>query len=228
MTGTSRKEIENTATAESDDARRSSDTATTSSNVALDLAHPLRRLYAYLIDIGILLMVVFLIARVAGGWVASGWVLSQDPRAAVIDVFIFFGYFVFSTGIFGRTPGKWVAGIKVVDEDGLTPGVGVAIPREMVGRFVSVVAIGAGLLWMLFDKNRQGWHDKIAGTYVVNTGGSGLLSRLFVSEGDGASSSSTDKGRSSANKSRQRAVHHVGRPAVSSRRSRRRRRTRSR
>ena len=225
MTATSRKEDENTATAEDDDARRLSDTSTTTS-VPLDLAHPLRRLYAYLIDIGILLMVVFLVARVAGGWVAGGWVLSQDPRAAVIDVFIFFGYFVFSTGIFGRTPGKWVASIKVVDENGLTPGVGIAIPREMVGRFVSVVAIGAGLLWMLFDKDRQGWHDKIAGTYVINTGGSGLLSRFFVSESGGDSSSSDD--RSSSSKSRQRAIHRVGRPAISSRRSRRRRRTRSR
>lgn len=225
MTATSRKEDENTATAEGDDARHLSDTSTTTS-VPLDLAHPLRRLYAYLIDIGILLMVVFLVARVAGGWVAGGWVLSQDPRAAVIDVFIFFGYFVFSTGIFGRTPGKWVASIKVVDENGLTPGVGVAIPREMVGRFVSVVAIGAGLLWVLFDKDRQGWHDKIAGTYVINTGASGLLSRFFVSESDGDSSSSSH--RSSSSKSRQRAVHRVGRPAISSRRSRRRRRTRSR
>ena len=227
MTDTSRKEVENTTAATGDDTRRSSDTATMTST-PLDLAHPLRRLYAYLIDIGILLMVVFLVARVAGGWVASGWVLSQDPRAAVIDVFIFFGYFVFGTGIFGRTPGKWVAGIKVVDEDGLTPGVGIAIPREMVGRFVSVVAVGAGLLWMLFDKDRQGWHDKIAGTYVVNVGGSGLLSRFFVSENNDDSSSSTDRSRSSGNKSQQRAVHRVGRPAVSSRRSRRRRRTRSR
>ncbi|HNR59128.1 MAG TPA: RDD family protein [Methanothrix sp.] len=25
-----------------------------------------------------------------------------------------------------------------------------------------------GYIWVLFDKKRQGWHDKIAGTYVVN------------------------------------------------------------
>ncbi len=163
-----------------------------------DLARPLRRLYAYAIDIGILLMVVYLVAPIAGGRVFS-------REAAIADVFIFFGYFVITTGIFGRTPGKWVAGIKVVDGEGLQPGVAVAIPREMVGRFVSIAAIGIGMAWLLWDPNRQGWHDKIAGTFVVNdrSGGPGWLSRLL------SPASKTD---SNKEKDR-RAKHRVGRPA---------------
>jgi uncharacterized RDD family membrane protein YckC len=31
----------------------------------------------------------------------------------------------------------------------------------------SVVVFGAGFLWVLRDPERQAWHDKIAGTYVV-------------------------------------------------------------
>jgi uncharacterized RDD family membrane protein YckC len=26
-----------------------------------------------------------------------------------------------------------------------------------------------GLLWIIWDKQKQGWHDKIAGTYVIYT-----------------------------------------------------------
>ena len=60
-----------------------------------------------------------------------------------------------------------------------------AIPREILGRWVSIGALGAGLAWVVFDGRRQGWHDKIAGTLVINTpeaGGPSFLRRLFKIE----------------------------------------------
>ncbi len=38
---------------------------------------------------------------------------------------------------------------------------------RLIGYFVSSIVIWLGFLWILFDANKQGWHDKIAGTYVV-------------------------------------------------------------
>ena len=35
------------------------------------------------------------------------------------------------------------------------------------------MAVGIGLAWMVFDPKRQGWHDKIAGTFVVDNPYSG-------------------------------------------------------
>ena len=32
---------------------------------------------------------------------------------------------------------------------------------------VSFFALGLGCLWVAFDRNKQGWHDKVAHTYVV-------------------------------------------------------------
>ncbi len=93
-------------------------------------------------------------------------------EAAPQDLFFFFGYFVIPTTIWGRTPGKWVAGIVVVDSGGRTPGPA-AIPREMIGKFVSFLAGTIGIVWLVFDPKRQGWHDKIAGTFVVNNPYSG-------------------------------------------------------
>ena len=66
----------------------------------------------------------------------------------------------------GQTVGKKAMGIRVVKVDGtefgLVPGV-----IRYVGYIVSAVVFLLGFIWILFDKDRQGWHDKIAGTYVV-------------------------------------------------------------
>ncbi len=123
-------------------------------------ASPLLRVYAALVD-GVALFAIFVVLAVTtkGAFLSAG--------AAWADLFLLFGYFVLFTGIKGQTPGKWVAGIIVVDRDGRTPGAGVAIPREMVGKFISTAALGFGLIWLVFDGKHQGWHDKIAGTFVV-------------------------------------------------------------
>jgi len=123
------------------------------------LAGPIKRLYAFTIDLGIIMMAIYTIAPISGGRLFS-------DESAVPNILFIFGYFVLPTTIWGRTPGKWVAGVVVVDSDGRTPGPA-AIPREMIGKFVSFVSFGLGLIWLVFDSNSQSWHDKIAGTYVV-------------------------------------------------------------
>ena len=76
-------------------------------------------------------------------------------------------YYVLFTGLRGQTPGKMLVGIKVVDGEGAIPGVGRAIMREVIGKFISAIVFDLGYLWVLWDPNRQAWHDKIAGTFVV-------------------------------------------------------------
>ena len=67
----------------------------------------------------------------------------------------------------GRTVGKMVMGTKVVNEDGRSPSLLTAFVREVIGKFVSAIVLGLGFIWILFDPKFQGWHDKIAGTYVI-------------------------------------------------------------
>lgn len=111
------------------------------------------------------MMIIYAVAPAAGGAM-----FSED--AAPQDLLFFLGYFIIPTIIWGRTPGKWVAGIVVVDSEGRTPGPA-AIPREMIGKLVSYLAAGIGILWLIPDPKRQGWHDKIAGTFVVENPYSG-------------------------------------------------------
>lgn len=69
----------------------------------------------------------------------------------------------------GATPGKKLMAIKVVHgEDGKPLNYGVAVIRYF-GYFVSLIPLALGYIWIAFDSKKQGWHDKIAGTYVVKT-----------------------------------------------------------
>ncbi len=70
----------------------------------------------------------------------------------------------------GATLGKKVFGLKVVKADGSTPGFGSALLRHTIGYFVSGLFCMLGFIWIIFDPHHQGWHDKIAGTYVVRAG----------------------------------------------------------
>lgn len=67
----------------------------------------------------------------------------------------------------GATPGKLVAGVRIIDtRTGLPPRPWQSLLRWL-GYFVSALPLGLGLLWALIDPERQTWHDKLAGTKVV-------------------------------------------------------------
>ena len=74
------------------------------------------------------------------------------------------------TGWKSTTYGKMTVGIKVVNEKGGKVSWGEALLREIVGKSIAVLFIyPLGYLWMLWDKDEQTWHDKIAKTFVVTS-----------------------------------------------------------
>lgn len=77
------------------------------------------------------------------------------------------GYEIFFIGKYGATPGKKLLKLKVVNKFGQVPGYGPAIGRWLMQGLVSAQIFYLGYLWMLWDPQGQTWHDKIAGTYVV-------------------------------------------------------------
>jgi predicted Zn finger-like uncharacterized protein len=76
-------------------------------------------------------------------------------------------YYVFFTGYNGQTPGKMALRIQVVRSDGTPMSYGRAFLREIPGKFVSGILLGIGYLMVAFDQQKQGLHDRIAGTYVI-------------------------------------------------------------
>ena len=113
------------------------------------------RFLASLIDSVVLFIVALILGAITAG------------ASAYIQLIINILYYVLFTGLRGQTPGKMVVGIQVLTREGEVPGIGRAILREVIGKFVSGIVLLLGYIWVAFDPNKQGWHDKIAGTYVI-------------------------------------------------------------
>jgi uncharacterized RDD family membrane protein YckC len=69
--------------------------------------------------------------------------------------------------LFQGTPGKLLLGCRIVDaRTGGRP-----MPWQLLVRLLAyalaAAPAGLGLLWIFWDRHRQGWHDKLARTLVV-------------------------------------------------------------
>ncbi len=72
----------------------------------------------------------------------------------------------------GQTLGKMAVSIKVVRADnGLVPGAGKSFGRWLIPFLLRLTFFGYFLcyLWLLWDNNRQGLHDKAAQTLVIRS-----------------------------------------------------------
>jgi uncharacterized RDD family membrane protein YckC len=65
------------------------------------------------------------------------------------------------------TPGKMLLGLRIVDADSGAPPTLRRLVWRYVGYLVSALPLCLGYLWVLWDPRRQGWHDKMARTLVV-------------------------------------------------------------
>jgi uncharacterized RDD family membrane protein YckC len=66
----------------------------------------------------------------------------------------------------GTTIGGIVVGLKVVRVDGKPLTFPVSLIRSLAAAF-SILVLFLGYLWIAWDPEKQGWHDKIAGTVVL-------------------------------------------------------------
>ena len=51
---------------------------------------------------------------------------------------------------------------------GINANIGISIVMTAILYGTPLVFAGIGFLWILRDPERQAWHDRIAGTFVVN------------------------------------------------------------
>jgi uncharacterized RDD family membrane protein YckC len=139
------------------------------------------RLIAYVIDaviVGVPMGIVLgILGALAGG--TSVVPFSPDQSSSIAGGFlallpIFYGlgglvgaaYFIYFWKD-GGTIGMKIFKLRVADAGTGRPiGVGKAVLRA-IGFFIAALPCVIGLIWAAFDARKQGWHDKIAGTVVI-------------------------------------------------------------
>jgi uncharacterized RDD family membrane protein YckC len=95
-------------------------------------------------------------------WRAVPYLIAGNVLSLLVNIAYFVGFWVWR----GQTPGKMLLGIKLVRQDGSKVTIGVALLRYL-GYIVSAAVLFIGFLWIAFDDRKQGFHDKMAETYVV-------------------------------------------------------------
>jgi uncharacterized RDD family membrane protein YckC len=138
------------------------------------------RAAAFVIDAVVIsvtvLVVATLLESIEGFFMLSrASALLAPTRAALVAATIAFGaalpvvYPIGSWVFFGQTPGKALLGLRIVRADGRRMTLSTALLRYL-GYWVSAIPLFLGFAWVLVDDQRRGWHDWIAGTYVVYVG----------------------------------------------------------
>ena len=136
------------------------------------------RLAAWIGDMLFLILPVFISAIVVwatvilGGWL--GGEINDQVKAfaamsgAAIVIVSGFLYFTLFVGAFGQTPGKMLFRLRIVRVNDLEMTYGRAVLRSLCW-ILSLLLFSVGFLMIAFNRQKQGLHDMLAGTYVIRT-----------------------------------------------------------
>jgi uncharacterized RDD family membrane protein YckC len=133
---------------------------------AHDYATFWQRAVALLVDWLIVVVIAMPIIVVAFG--AAYFSLDPVRRSGDLAIALAVGALIVGFWRYcGATPGKLAVGIRIVDaHTGAAPSTGRLVIR-LLCYLVSAAPLYLGFLWAALDRRKQGWHDKIAGTVVI-------------------------------------------------------------
>lgn len=131
-----------------------------------ELASRSRRLGALAIDsaiVGLIVVMLFV------GAVAGDNPQMPPESAGLLTVAFLIFYHILAWTAFSATPGKMILKLQIVDRNGWRIGIVQSIGR-LFGYGISTLCVGLGFAWIFVSRFGRGWHDHIAGTYVVYLG----------------------------------------------------------
>jgi uncharacterized RDD family membrane protein YckC len=128
------------------------------------------RFLAYSLDLLIhttLLFAPFLLVVKSSTMIGLATNFMTYAAVIVIPSFLLLNFYsAFFTSRFGGTIGKLLTGLRVTDADGKLLDFKYSFFRQTVGYMFASLLFWVGLLAIIRDKNKQGWHDKATGSYV--------------------------------------------------------------
>ena len=136
-----------------------------------------RRALAFLVDVAMIVLLVSIMGSLSYigykvGLSAYGRSINLQ-NSTPLFVFLTFAwvglatvYFVVFHGMEGKTIGKWLLGLRVVGAERRVITYRQAFLRSL-GTVVSVAPLGLGFLWIIWSREKRGWHDFLARTWVI-------------------------------------------------------------
>lgn len=153
----------------------------------LELAGIGNRILAYLVDMLIIGLILFALSMLDMGiYIGASYMqLSSEVKDTLVMIlsmvaiffsfFLIFGYHIFFEGTWqGQTPGKRMAGIRVIINNGQPVNWGAVFLRNIVRVFDNGMML-VGLLSMLISKDEKRLGDFAAGTLVIRERKSDIL-----------------------------------------------------
>nr|WSX79277.1 RDD family protein [Streptomyces sp. NBC_00899] len=104
-------------------------------------------------------------------WLLDATTGAELAAVAVVAVLAGVLLEVLPTARWGRTLGKKLVGLQVLDiEAQQPPGFGASLRRWLTRSVLNLLVVGVlGVAWCIFDRPwRQGWHDKASRTFVAS------------------------------------------------------------
>ena len=133
-------------------------------------AGPVSRLAAFALDSFAIVVLYGVIVAVIAFTVrlVTGYEVNTDGTAWWLLGYVFwaFLYFWVNTAITGRTAGKWLIGLRIVERDG-SPLRGRAAFIRVVTMPLSFLIFGLGLVGIVIGEEHRALHDVFAKTVVV-------------------------------------------------------------
>jgi len=135
-----------------------------------EYANVLTRFGAILLD-GLVLVPFYIPFFILSAFIEE----SYDPSAIIIFLYVLtilsmivFGIWntIVRMGKTGQSLGRKFLNIAVLNKYGKPIGIGQAVLREIIGRWISGLVCYIGYLNAFWDKDKQMWHDKMASCYV--------------------------------------------------------------
>lgn len=137
-----------------------------------------RRAIACVVDVIILALLSAIMGAMAYvgykvGLAAHGRTVAWNNMPALIGLFILgwlgltTAYFIVFHGMSGKTIGKSLLRLRVVGRERGPINYGQAAIRWLATVGVGFAPIGLGILWIIWQREKRGWHDLVARTWVI-------------------------------------------------------------
>ena len=131
-----------------------------------------KRVFASLIDT-VIFSIIFLVIHVVffgdSGiqFIFKDGIFQIESDGGAIEQIAIIGITLFMWVKFLGTPGKLILACHVLDAKTHQHIKPLQAVIRYLSYFVSIIPLGLGFFWILWDKKKQGFHDKLAGTVVV-------------------------------------------------------------